>query len=128
MGNEVVSTNNLSNVCIILAWVTVLPHKVQCTRGKYMEEWVAQIWNSSLQTAQLGNLSGCMLMALLLTITLQGDSWANQLRARTPAGPSDRQTRRTASLASPSAVPHVEEAQRTYQQPSSQTYTMFSSP
>lgn len=51
-GNKVVSTNNMSNVCIIFACVTVLPHKVQYTWRNYMEEWVAQIWNSSLQTAQ----------------------------------------------------------------------------
>lgn len=52
--NEVVSTNNLSNVGIILAWLRVLPHKVQCTWRKYMEKWVAQIWNSSLQANSSG--------------------------------------------------------------------------
>lgn len=78
--------------------------------------------------SQRMNLSGCTIMTLLLTITLQGDSWANQDVALTPTGHSDSQIRHRARLALPSAVPHVEEAQLTYQQHGSQTYPMFSSP
>lgn len=43
-----------------------------------MEKWVAQLWNSSSQAHSPGT-SVAALMTLLLTITLQGNSWANQL-------------------------------------------------
>lgn len=76
---------------------------------------------------QLMNPSGCAIMTLLLTITLQGDSLANQDVAA-PTGHSDSQIRHRAQQALPSAVPHFEEAQLTYQQHSLQTYSMFSSP
>lgn len=97
-----------------------------------MEEIYGKVGGTNMEllfaNSWLGNRSGCSLMTLLLTITLQGDSSANQLGALKPTGHSDSQMRHRARLALPSAVPHVEEAQRTYQQHGSQTYAMFSSP
>lgn len=48
--------------------------------GTNMELLLANVW--------LKNLSGHTLMTLPLTITLQGDSWANQLRVLRAAGPA----------------------------------------
>lgn len=100
LGNGIISTNSLSNVGIILAWFGALPHDlIRCNVH------TGNIWgkvggtNMELRFAntRLGNLSGCAVMTLLLTITLQGDSWANQLSVLMPAAPPPRQPDETQS-------------------------------
>lgn len=93
----------------------VLPHTVQCTSR--MTYGKVSRTNKEFLSAksQFVNLGGCTLMTRLLTIALQGDSWSNQDGALTPTGHSDSQIRPRAQLTFPSAVPHAEEAQLTYQ-------------
>lgn len=111
---------------MLLTWV--LPLKVQCTSRKIYSKVGGTNMELLFASQWLSNPSSCSWMTALLTITLQGDSWANQDEALTLTGHSDSQIRDRARLVIPSAVPHVEEAQWTYQQRGSQTYTMFSSP
>lgn len=101
---------------VIPKLMRVLPHKVQCTSRIIYCKVCGANMEFLFAKSQFMNLSGCKLMTQLLTITLQGDSWANQGRALTPTGHSDSQIRHRAQLTLPSAVPHVEEAQLTYQQ------------
>lgn len=102
LGSGIISTNSLSNVGIILAWFGALPHYlIRC--NVHTESIWEKVGGTNMElrfaNTQLGNLSGCAVMTLLLTITLQGNSWANQLSGLTPAGPP-RQPDETQSQAS----------------------------
>lgn len=90
LGNGIISTNSLSTVGIIPAWFGALPHDlIRCNvhTGNIWEEVGGTNMELHFANARLGNLSGCTVMTLLLTITLQGNSRANQLSVLTPAGP-----------------------------------------
>lgn len=76
-GNGIISTNSLSNVGIILAWFGALPHDlIRCNvhTGNIWEKVGGTNMELLFANARLGNLSGCAVMTLLLTITLQGNS------------------------------------------------------
>lgn len=88
--------NNPSNMCIILAWMRVLPHKVYVRKWNIcLSGW--HIYGTSVCEHSLGTSAVAHSWPRLVTITVQGDSRTNQLRALTLAGPcSDSQTRRRA--------------------------------
>lgn len=92
----------------------ILPHKVHWTSREIYVKVGGTNMDLLFADAWLGNLSGCTLMTLLLTLTLKGDSWANQLRALTATGHSDGEIPHRAWLALRSAVPQDEEAQRAH--------------
>lgn len=88
--------NSPSKMCIILAWMRVLPDKVHIRKWNIcLSGW--HIYGTPVCKCSLGTLAAAHSWPRLVIITVQGDSRTNQLRALTPAHPcSDSQTRRRA--------------------------------